>query len=37
MVKDSKLYDLLEVAPNASDSDIKKAYRKLALKYVSRL
>jgi len=33
MVKDTKLYDALEVQPNATDSEIKKAYRKLALKY----
>lgn len=34
-MKDTKLYDLLEVSPGASDNEIKKAYRKLALKYVS--
>lgn len=33
MVKDSKLYDLLDVAPTATESEIKKAYRKAALKY----
>jgi DnaJ family protein A protein 2 len=33
MVKDTKLYDLLGVAPTASDSEIKKGYRKAALKY----
>lgn len=27
------LYDILEVAKNATDDDIKKAYRKLAMKY----
>jgi DnaJ family protein A protein 2 len=33
MVKSTKLYDILEVPPTADDSEIKKAYRKLALKY----
>lgn len=33
MVSDTKLYDLLGVAPNASEGEIKKAYRKMALKY----
>lgn len=31
--KDTKLYDTLDVKPDASDTDIKKSYRKLALKY----
>lgn len=33
MVKDTKLYDLLGVSPDADDNQIKKAYRKSALKY----
>ncbi|RKO99905.1 hypothetical protein CXG81DRAFT_13870 [Caulochytrium protostelioides] len=33
MVKDTKLYDTLEVRPDAGESELKKAYRKLALKY----
>ncbi|KAJ2375862.1 Type I HSP40 co-chaperone [Coemansia sp. RSA 2607] len=33
MAVETKLYDLLGVSPNASDSDLKKAYRKMALKY----
>jgi hypothetical protein len=28
----SKYYDLLEVPPNASESDLKKAYRKKCVK-----
>eukprot|EP00834_Sanchytrium_tribonematis_P001715 NODE_44_length_33449_cov_1.575742.p15 type:complete len:307 gc:universal NODE_44_length_33449_cov_1.575742:22946-22026(-) len=33
MVKETKFYDLLNVSPGAGENDIKKAYRKLALKY----
>lgn len=32
MVKESKYYDLLEVSPDASESELKKAYRKKALR-----
>jgi len=32
MVKETKFYDLLEVKPDASEKEITKAYRKLAMK-----
>lgn len=33
MVRDTKLYDMLEVSPEASDQEIKKAYMKKARQY----
>ncbi|KRZ39551.1 DnaJ -like protein subfamily A member 1, partial [Trichinella pseudospiralis] len=33
MVKDTKFYDILEVKPGCTEVELKKAYRKLALKY----
>ncbi|KAJ3997989.1 hypothetical protein F5050DRAFT_1748018 [Lentinula boryana] len=32
MVRETKFYDLLDVSPTASESDLKKAYRKKALR-----
>ena len=33
MVKETRLYDVLGVKPDAGTSDIKRAYRKLAMRY----
>ena len=33
MVADTKYYDILEIKPNSSDAEIKKAYKKMALKW----
>ena len=33
MVVDTKYYDILEIKPTANENDIKKAYKKMALKW----
>lgn len=33
MVVDTHLYDVLEVSPDVSETDLKRAYKKMALKY----